>query len=109
MLVMGNYAESVHREIGAKVAGADIDILWTVGPSSRYIAEEAIANGMLEERILSCETSEEVSSFVVSRLKKNDTILIKGSRGMKLENVVCQIESCFSRKDENNSALLSLV
>ena len=109
MLEMGNYAESLHREIGAKVAKADIDALWTVGSFSRFVAEEAIANGMPEERIRSCETSEEISSFVASQLKKGDTVLIKGSRGMKLENVVRQIESHFSRKNENNSVLLSLV
>ncbi len=109
MLELGNYTESMHREIGAKVANADIDVLWTVGSCSRFVVEEAIANGMPEERIRSCETSEEASSFVASYLKKDDTVLIKGSRGMKLENVVRQIESCFSRKKENNSALLSLV
>ncbi len=109
MLELGNYAESMHREIGAKVANADIDVLWTVGTFSRFIAEEAIASGMPEERIRSCKTSEEVSSFVASQLKKDDTVLIKGSRGMKLENVVRRIESCFSRRKENNSALLSLV
>jgi UDP-N-acetylmuramoyl-tripeptide--D-alanyl-D-alanine ligase len=109
MLELGNYAESLHREIGAKVAKADIDVLWTVGSFSRFVAEEAIANGMPEEKIRSCETSEEVSSLVASKLQKNDTVLIKGSRGMKLENIVRQIESNFSRKKENNSALLSLV
>jgi len=109
MLEMGNYAESVHREIGAKVAKVDIDALWTVGSLSRFVAEEAIANGMPEERIRSCETSEEVSSSIASQLKKDDTVLIKGSRGMKLENVVRQIESRFLRKNENNSVLLSLV
>jgi UDP-N-acetylmuramoyl-tripeptide--D-alanyl-D-alanine ligase len=109
MLELGDYAESMHREIGAKVAKADIDILWTVGSFSRFVAEEAIANGMSEERILSCETSEEVSSSITSQLRKNDTVLIKGSRGIKLEDVVRQIESRFSRKKENNSALLSLV
>ena len=109
MLELGNYAESMHREIGAKVANADIDVLWTVGTFSRFIAEEAIASGMPEERIRSCKTSEEVSSFVASQLKKDDTVLIKGSRGMKLENVVRRIESCSSRRKENNSALLSLV
>ncbi len=109
MLELGDYTESMHREIGMKVANADIDILWTVGSFSRFVAEEAIANGMPEERIQSCETSEEVSSFVASKLKKDDTVLIKGSRGMKLENVVRQIESCFSKKNENNSAPLNLV
>ena len=109
MLELGNCAESLHREIGTKVAKTDIDVLWTVGSFSRFVAEEAIANGMPGERIRSCETSEEASSFVASQLQKDDTVLIKGSRGMKLENVVRQIESCFSRKKENNSALLSLV
>jgi UDP-N-acetylmuramoyl-tripeptide--D-alanyl-D-alanine ligase len=109
MLELGDYAESMHREIGAKVAKADIDAMWTVGPFSRFIAEEAVANGMPEDRIRSCETSEEASSFIALQLKKDDTVLIKGSRGMKLENVVRRIESRFSRKKENNSALLSLV
>jgi UDP-N-acetylmuramoyl-tripeptide--D-alanyl-D-alanine ligase len=109
MLELGNYAESLHREVGTKVANANIDILWTVGSLSRFVAEEAIVNGMSEERIRSCDTSEEASSLVASQLKKDDTVLIKGSRGMKLENVVRQIESHFSKKDENNSALLSLV
>ena len=109
MLELGNCAESLHREIGAEVAKTDIDALWTVGSFSRFVAEEAITNGMPEEKIRSCETLKEVFSFVTSQLKKDDIVLIKGSRGMKLENVVRQIESCYSGKKENNSPLLSLV
>jgi UDP-N-acetylmuramoyl-tripeptide--D-alanyl-D-alanine ligase len=109
MLELGNYAERLHKEIGAKVASANIDILWTVGTFSRFVAEEAIANGMQKENILSCETSEEMCSFVASQLRKDDTVLIKGSRRMKLECVLRQIENCFSGKSENNTALLSLV
>lgn len=109
MLELGNYAERLHKEIGAKVANANIDVLWTVGPFSRFVAEEAIANGMPRENILSCETSEDMCSFVASQLKKDDTVLIKGSRRMKLERVLHQIESYFSGKNENNAALLSLV
>ncbi len=109
MLELGNYTERLHKEIGAKVANANIDVLWTVGPLSRFVAEEAMANGMLRENILSCETSEEMCSFVASQIKKDDTILIKGSRRMKLERVLRQIEKNFSGKNENNTALLSLV
>ena len=109
MLELGNYAERLHKEVGAKVADANIDVLWTVGPLSRFVAEEAIANGMPRENILSCETSEEMCSFVASQLKKDDTVLIKGSRRMKLESVSRQIENYFSGRNENNTALLSLV
>ncbi len=109
MLELGNYAERLHKEVGAKVANANIDVLWTVGPLSRFVAEEAIANGMPRENILSCETSEEMCSFVASQLKKDDTVLIKGSRRVKLESVSRQIENYFSGRNENNTALLSLV
>ena len=109
MLELGNYAERLHKEVGAKVANANIDVLWTVGPLSRFVAEEAIANGMMRENILSCETSEEMCSFVASQLKKDDTVLIKGSRRVKLESVSRQIENYFSGRNENNTALLSLV
>ena len=109
MLELGNYAERLHKEVGAKVANANIDILWTVGPFSRFVAEEAIANGMPRENILSCETSEEMCSFVASQLKKDDTVLIKGSRRMKLECVLRQIENCFLKDKESNNTLLSLV
>jgi len=109
MLELGNYAERLHKEVGAKVADANIDVLWAVGPLSRFVAEEAIANGMPRENILSCETSEEMCSFVASQLKKDDTVLIKGSRRMKLECVLRQIENCFSGRNESNTALLSLV
>ncbi|GAX62087.1 UDP-N-acetylmuramoylalanyl-D-glutamyl-2, 6-diaminopimelate/D-alanyl-D-alanyl ligase [Candidatus Scalindua japonica] len=109
MLELGDFAESLHREIGAMIVSADIDVLFTVGSFSRFVAEEAIANGMPEERIQSHETSEDASSYVTSQLRKNDTVLIKGSRGMKLENVARKIESYFSKKNEKSSALLNLV
>ncbi len=109
MLELGNYAERLHKEVGAKVADANIDVLWAVGPLSRFVAEEAIANGMPRENILSCETSEEMCSFVASQLKKDDTVLIKGSRRVKLESVSRQIENYFSGRNENNTAMLSLV
>ena len=109
MLELGNYTEKLHKEIGTKVANKNIDLLWTVGPFSRFVAEGAIAGGMSRDRILSCETSEEVCSSVSSQLRKDDTILIKGSRKIKIECVLGQIESCFSKREDSRNALLSLV
>ncbi len=109
MLELGNYTEKLHKEIGAKIANDNIDFLWTVGPFSRFVAEEAIANGMSPDKIRSCETSEEVCSFVPSQLRKDDTVLIKGSRKIKLECVLRQIESCFSKSEESSNVLLGLV
>lgn len=109
MLELGNYTEQLHKEIGTRVANKNIDLLWTVGPFSRFMAEGAIAGGMSRDKILSCETSEEVCSTVASQLRKDDTVLIKGSRKLKLESVLAQIESCFAKKEESRNSLLSLV
>ncbi len=109
MLELGNHTEKLHKEIGTKVVNKNIDLLWTVGPFSRFVAEGAIASGMSRDKILSCETSEEVCTFVASQLRTDDTILIKGSRKIKLESVLRQIESCFSKRVESRNALLSLV
>jgi UDP-N-acetylmuramoyl-tripeptide--D-alanyl-D-alanine ligase len=98
MLELGKDAERLHKEIGKRVASSRVDILWTVGPFSRYVAEGAIANGMSSENVFSNDTSEETCSLVASQLKSKDTVLIKGSRGMKLERVSRQIENCFSEK-----------
>lgn len=98
MLELGSDAERQHKEIGRKVAKAKIDILWTVGSFSRFIAEEAIATGMPEENIQNFETSEDLYPFVSSQLKKKDTVLIKGSRKMKLERISNQIKNCYSEE-----------
>ncbi len=98
MLELGKDTERLHKEIGKKVASSKVDILWTVGPFSRFVAEGAIDNGMSGENIFSYDTSEETSSLIASQLKSKDTVLIKGSRRMKLECVLRQIENCFSEK-----------
>jgi len=98
MLELGKDTERLHKEIGKKVASSKVDILWTVGPFSRFVAEGAIDNGMSGENIFSYDTSEETSSLIASQLKSKDTVLIKGSRRMKLECVLRQIENCFLGK-----------
>ena len=98
MLELGKETARLHREVGKEVAKAGIDVLWTVGPYSRLIAEEAVACGMPGENIQSFDTPEEVCSLVTTQLKSKDTVLIKGSRGMRLECVSRQIEDSFPEK-----------
>ncbi|MCP5005690.1 MAG: UDP-N-acetylmuramoyl-tripeptide--D-alanyl-D-alanine ligase [Planctomycetes bacterium] len=92
MLELGNKSEELHKEIGEKVAHSKIDILWTIGPYSRLIAEEAVINGMQRENIRSCKNAEEMCSLIATLIRNKDTVLIKGSRRMKLEAVLHQIE-----------------
>jgi len=88
MLEMGHYSEKAHRDVGAVVAEYGIDILITRGRDSRWIGEQAKELGMNTECIHNCVDNEDVINLLGTIIKEGDTILVKGSRGMKMEEIV---------------------
>ena len=88
MLEMGHYSEKAHRDVGAVVAKYGIDILITRGEDSRWIGEQAKKLGMDEKCIYNCTDNEDVIKLLDTLLREGDTILVKGSRGMKMEEIV---------------------
>jgi len=55
---------------------------------SKYIAEESKVCGMKGNNIFVCNTNEEVNEILKDIIKEGDSILVKGSRGMKMEQIV---------------------
>jgi len=88
MLELGQNEEDYHIQAGKQVYKYGWDILVTVGPISRYIAQGAIASGMDKNQIFSFENSEETAEGILSIFHEGDLILVKGSRGMKTEKIV---------------------
>ncbi|MDO8537104.1 MAG: hypothetical protein Q7R94_02570, partial [bacterium] len=70
-----------------------VDILITVGPRAKFIAEAARESGMRKNKIYSFDVAEEAQKPLQDMLKKGDLILIKGSRAMKLDKVVEEIRA----------------
>jgi UDP-N-acetylmuramoyl-tripeptide--D-alanyl-D-alanine ligase len=64
------------------------DVLVTVGTLGRSIAIEAIQNGMPRERVRMCETNDEAIAYLDAVIQPDDMILIKGSRGLHMEDIV---------------------
>jgi UDP-N-acetylmuramoyl-tripeptide--D-alanyl-D-alanine ligase len=87
MLEMGSSSERFHREIGQFAATIALDLLVCIGPESRLIKEAAIAGGMDPTRVSHFFDSTIASRHVPPSLAEGDLVLIKGSRGMKLEKV----------------------
>lgn len=85
MLELGAIAEEAHREVGRKVLAIGISALVTVGPLSRFVAEEA---AMIDGPVYHVATVEEVWPIMQKILQPGDTVLVKGSRGIHLEKVV---------------------
>lgn len=92
MLELGKYAMQEHEKIG-KLAAMAADILITVGPRAKFIAEGAKAAGMNARRIQSFDLAEQARLPVQDLLRKGDLVLIKGSRAMQLEKVVEEIKA----------------
>lgn len=86
MLELGDFAVESHKNVGKWVKEENIDCLITVGDMAKNIAEGAKEAGF-EKEIYEFENNAEVISALTTLLKENDCILIKGSRGMRLEEV----------------------
>lgn len=87
MLELGSAAEEAHRRIGKKVITNKVDYLLTVGDLASLIGQEAKKLGMDNSRVLICDDNQEINQQLLQLIKPDDTILLKGSRGMKLEEV----------------------
>jgi UDP-N-acetylmuramoyl-tripeptide--D-alanyl-D-alanine ligase len=90
MLELGSYEERGHRLVGRRAAET-VDKLVTVGPRGRIIAEEAQALGMDEADLFPMESNQEAVKVLRRLIRSGDLILIKGSRGMKMEEIVAKL------------------
>jgi UDP-N-acetylmuramoyl-tripeptide--D-alanyl-D-alanine ligase len=86
MLELGDAAEEAHRRIGRRVAELGFAALVTYGPQSRWMDAAAEAAGCPVCR--HAETHEVAAEYLRSLLRDGDTVLFKGSRGMKMEAVI---------------------
>jgi UDP-N-acetylmuramoyl-tripeptide--D-alanyl-D-alanine ligase len=88
MLELGNQEDDFHIQAGRAVAQNNWDLLITVGPLSRHTAEGALLNGLKKENIISFDNSSEAAAKIKKLIQKGDLILVKGSRGIRMENIV---------------------
>lgn len=88
MYELGDRTEIGHREVGERVASLGLDILIGVGPLAKDICLGAQKSGMEPTRVFYCANNEEALETLKGLLKPGDRILVKGSRGMKMEEVV---------------------
>lgn len=88
MLELGDWAKEAHFGVGRFAAESGIDLLFTVGQAARNIADGAIKAGCHDERVKSFENNLEALNYLKYVGRTGDVILVKGSRGMKMEEIV---------------------
>ncbi|MFZ5907680.1 MAG: UDP-N-acetylmuramoyl-tripeptide--D-alanyl-D-alanine ligase [Nitrospirota bacterium] len=82
MLELGIYGEEAHRKIGRLLTELSVDVFIAVGPLMAYAASEYPGT------VLTATTSEEAGNLLKRIWNAGDTVLVKGSRGMRMERVL---------------------
>lgn len=85
MLELGPESAALHAACGKAAADAGLDVVLGVRGNAERIVEAARANGA---QTLFVETPEEAGVWLQQHLQPGDAVLLKGSRGVRLERAL---------------------
>lgn len=88
MLELGPVEAESHRALGAEAAHAGVALLAAFGPRARATAAAAREAGLAGETVFHTEDLDALVRWVKAHVEPRDVLLVKGSRGMKLERLV---------------------
>jgi UDP-N-acetylmuramoyl-tripeptide--D-alanyl-D-alanine ligase len=91
MLELGPDAVEWHRKTGFKAGQAGLDRLFLHGAFAAALQDGAMDAGMPPERILVGDIRE-ISDALTQWLTPGDWVLVKGSRGMRMERVIAALQ-----------------
>ncbi len=91
MLELGPYEREGHERVGIRAAEV-ADLLVTIGPRARIIAQAARDAGMSPDAIVQFDESLQAVPFLREHLTSEDVVLVKGSHGMRLDRIVAALE-----------------
>ena len=87
MLELGGYEREGHEKVGMRALEV-ADVLITLGPRGHIIGETALRWGMPAGQVHILEENAEVVTLLEQMVTGDDVILVKGSRAMRMEEIV---------------------
>jgi UDP-N-acetylmuramoyl-tripeptide--D-alanyl-D-alanine ligase len=99
MLELGDSAAELHRECGRGAAQlGKIDWVFGVRGHAADFVGAAVGAGHSQQRARFFENSEEAGTFLADFVQPGDLLLLKGSRGVKMEKILEAIDVKHARK-----------
>lgn len=86
MLELGDYSKEAHLSVGKMAGENNIDCVLAFGNNAKYYVSAAKENGVKDAVLFDNKTK--LSDYLASIAQDGDAVLFKGSRGMKLEDVM---------------------
>lgn len=103
MLELGSAAAELHERVGKAVQEQGFTALVAVGEFAANMVRGARLAGMQEASALACAAKDEVVGHLLAMLgsgtlQAGDWLLLKGSRGMRMEEVAAALEAALTAK-----------
>ncbi len=91
MLELGDFEERGHRMVGARAAEVAQSLI-TVGERARWIGEEAVKAGLPKAVLTTLSDSDQAIEYLRGEIGMGDIVLVKGSRGIRMDKIVSELE-----------------
>lgn len=88
MLELGDISIKAHKDVGMFAYSRGVSNIVAVGNYAKNIAEGALAAGASEASVLHFDNNSDAGKYLLEFVKPGDVLLVKGSRGMKMEEIV---------------------
>ncbi|HXC92549.1 MAG TPA: UDP-N-acetylmuramoyl-tripeptide--D-alanyl-D-alanine ligase [Geobacteraceae bacterium] len=98
MLELGEESVSAHRDVG-RLAATCVERLYVYGRMGEVVAEAALDAGMNSSEVILASTHDEILLDIVKDHLDGDYIMVKGSRGMRMDIVSAALRETFSGPD----------
>lgn len=86
VLELGKFSRDIHIEIGKELLSCNLDYVITIGKDTKYSDEYLKENGYVNIKHFDKESDS--YEYLDSLLKEGDIVLLKGSHGINLKNIV---------------------
>ena len=84
MLELGDFSKEAHQRVGEKAFDTECDLVVTYGEAAENITNSFVEKGGIAKAF---KDKTELTNYLRENLKEGDTVLFKGSRGMKMEEI----------------------
>ena len=92
MFELGKQSQREHLRLGSHLAQAGLDRAYLLGERAPDVRKGALRAGMKSDQVIVGESHSDIGQRLRAHLKKGDWLLIKGSRGMKMETVLSELK-----------------
>jgi UDP-N-acetylmuramoyl-tripeptide--D-alanyl-D-alanine ligase len=96
MLELGPEGTELHRACGRDAARAGLSLVMGVQGQAKEVLEGALAGGMNRGQLKFMRDAVQAGDLLARTVAKGDIVLIKGSRGVRLEQVINTLRAAFS-------------